>query len=140
MALREVRSLATAVLNRLNCTDAELSILITDDREIHALNAEYRGKDKPTDVLSFALGENGGVCGAEILGDLVISLPTARRQAREYGVTVKEELLRLLIHGTLHLLGYDHEKVAPRIAARMRRTEEKLYGSISGEYLRTKHV
>ena len=138
MALRELTCLATAVLSRLNCTDAELSILITDDREIHALNAEYRGKDKPTDVLSFALRENGGVCGTEILGDLVISLPTARRQAREYGVTAQEELLRLLIHGTLHLLGYDHEKVAPQVAARMRRTEEKLYRAIGSEYLRPK--
>lgn len=101
-----------------------LSIVLTDDRKIRVLNRDYRRKDKPTDVLSFSMLE--GECGDVVpdsLGDLVISLETARRQAREYGVTLKAELHRLVIHGILHLCGYDHEGVSAAEANRMRRME-----------------
>jgi probable rRNA maturation factor len=108
-------------------TQSELSILFCDDAKIQQLNRDYRGKDKPTDVLSFSAIENaqGFLIGAS-LGDLVISIPTARAQARKYRVSEALELLRLLIHGILHLFGYDHEKVAKSVAARMRRREKEL--------------
>ena len=105
-----------------------LDIVFTDDRTIRVLNRDYRGKDRPTDVLSFSLLE--GVSPRDpipfSMGDLVISVPTARRQAREYGVSLNDELRRLIVHGILHLCGYDHEGVAPREAARMRRLERAL--------------
>jgi probable rRNA maturation factor len=105
-------------------TQSEISILFCDDSEIQRLNRDYRGKDKPTDVLSFSAIENGRefLLGAS-LGDLVISIPTTIRQAKKYKVSAALELLRLLIHGTLHLFGYDHEKVAKGIAEKMRGRE-----------------
>ncbi len=104
-----------------------MSILFTDDQEIAELNAQYRGKDKPTDVLSFPQED---CCdrteGAAVLGDVVISFETARRQALERGETVESEILRLLVHGVLHLAGYDHEGVGRNEAQRMRRKERQL--------------
>jgi rRNA maturation RNase YbeY len=102
-----------------------LSLLFVGDEEIQVLNCEYRGKDKPTDVLSFSQVEGAGLVHPS-LGDIVISLDTTRAQARRFGVTLDAELLRLLIHGILHLLGYDHEKVPAREAAAMRRLERRL--------------
>ena len=109
---------------------AELSILLTDDKEIHTLNRDYRGKDKPTDVLSFATLDGQLLPGMTSLGDLVISIPTTRRQAKEYGVSFDAELKRLVIHGILHLMGYDHEKVPAREANRMRRLEQRVFGEV----------
>lgn len=97
-----------------------ITVVFTDDREIRFLNRNFRGKDKPTDVLSF-IGEEEGY-----LGDLIISVQTLKRQAKEFKVTVLQELLRLIVHGTLHLLGYDHEKVSRKEAQTMRREEERL--------------
>jgi probable rRNA maturation factor len=82
--------------------DVELSVVFCDDPFIHALNRDYRGKDKPTDVLSFPQGPETGV-----LGDIVISVPTAARQAAERGQPVGQEVEWLFLHGLLHLLGYD---------------------------------
>lgn len=95
------------------------------DAEIHALNRDYRGKDRPTDVLSFSLreGESGEMSAA--LGDVVISLDTAVRQAAENGFTLAEEVDRLFIHGILHLAGYDHE-ISPREERRMKRKESEM--------------
>jgi probable rRNA maturation factor len=109
----------------LDRSDAELSILITDDAEIRSLNSAYRDLDSSTDVLSFSQLEGEEVPGSkELLGDIVISLDTAVRQAGELGHTVEEEMSRLLIHGVFHLLGYDHER-GEEEAARMRAEEEK---------------
>lgn len=83
---------------------AELSILLTSDPAIQALNRDHRGKDEPTDVLSFPQHDPDHV----ILGDVVISLDTATRQATERGMHVRDEVRVLLVHGVLHLLGYDH--------------------------------
>jgi probable rRNA maturation factor len=108
-------------------TERELSIVFCDDSFIHELNRSYRNKDKPTDVLSFsARDETTDFIEGDSLGDLVISIPTTFAQARRYRVTRQQELARLLIHGTLHLFGYDHEKVAKSVAAKMRREEERL--------------
>ena len=85
----------------------ELTVVLTDDAEIRRLNRTYRGKDRATDVLSFSLGDGRG--DTELIGDVVISVDTATRQARSYGASLEEELARLLVHGTLHLCGYDHQ-------------------------------
>ncbi len=82
--------------------DAELSIILTDDAEVHALNREYRNIDKPTNVLSFELGDD------ILLGDIYISLDTVRREASDAGISVEEHTAHMAVHGVLHLLGFDH--------------------------------
>nr|WP_121011390.1 rRNA maturation RNase YbeY [Hydrogenivirga caldilitoris] len=104
---RWLKERAELILDILGVKDSELSILITTDEEIRELNKAYRGKDEPTDVLSFPIGEKVG--DRLILGDVVISLDTANRQALEWGCGLDEEVERLLAHGIIHLLGYDHE-------------------------------
>ena len=114
------------LLSVLECDGAELSVLITDDAEIAELNASYRNKAKPTDVLSFPLDALEEKPTDSSLGDVVISVPTLVRQAKAFKVTPGEEWLRLLIHGVLHLLGYEHERVDRNIRRRMQRKEEEL--------------
>ena len=120
-----VRRRAAAYLKKLRLTGCELSVALVGDAEIRALNKKWRGKDKATDVLSFPAGEWPGP-GPRPLGDVVISLATTRRAAREYGHTVDDELSRYLAHGLLHLLGHDH--VERGEAAKMARAEAKLLG------------
>ena len=131
---RRVRRAADAVLAAVGFTDSELGLLLVSDRRIRTLNARYRQKDRPTDVLAFPLTVRPPISmkgGSErkrsqvvptLLGDVVISLPTARRQAAAFGHTVYTEVVRLLVHGVVHLMGYDHER-GPRDAARMARRE-----------------
>lgn len=93
---------------------AEVSVLLTDNETIHVLNKDYRDKDMPTDVLSFALneGEEPGIIDGpaeELLGDIIISIERAAEQAVEYGHSLERETAFLTLHGMLHLLGYDHE-------------------------------
>jgi rRNA maturation RNase YbeY len=129
---RRVPSLATRLgraarrlLRRLDLGETELSILLVNDREMRALNRRYRGIDRPTDVLAFAQGEGAGGTPDGLLGDVVISVDAAKRQAREAGESLGWEADRLLIHGLLHLLGYDHERSAAE-ARRMQRRERML--------------
>ena len=105
------RDRADAVLAAAGVPEAELSVALVDDESIEELNASYRGVSGPTDVLSFSLleGDHTEQRG-EMLGDVVIALPVAARQAKALGHALDEELLRLLIHGVLHLLGFDHEE------------------------------
>lgn len=97
------------MLAALGLPRAEVSILLCDDATIHELNRTYRRKNKPTDVLAFALreGENAHLAG-DMLGDVVISIDTARRQAEEHDRSLADEVRFLLAHGILHLVGYDH--------------------------------
>ncbi len=104
----DIERWALEAFSALNLQGVELSVYITDDEEIRELNKTYRKKDKPTDVLSFPVNET--INGLRILGDVVISQDTAERQARELGHSLRDEIKRLLIHGIVHLLGYDHEK------------------------------
>ena len=100
---------AHAVLMYLDLQEAELSILLCDDATIHPLNRDYRGKDKPTDVLSFAQREGEfAFVDDNLLGDVIISMDTTICQAEERAHSVETELRVLLVHGILHLLGYDH--------------------------------
>ena len=109
---------------------AEVSISFIDNREIKHLNAEFRGKDIETDVLSFPLGENGIFdknedTGAYMLGDIVISVEKATAQAELYGHSFQREMGFLTVHSMLHLLGYDHEAGGLE-AAKMREKEEMI--------------
>jgi probable rRNA maturation factor len=115
------------LLETLNCQTCDLSVVIVDDARSHRLNARYRGIDRPTDVLAFAMREGPFAnLHAQVLGDVVISAETALRQARARRHPLAEELTRLLIHGTLHLLGYDHE-ISPADARLMRAKERELW-------------
>jgi probable rRNA maturation factor len=112
---------------------AEVSIWITDEAELHALNRQYRNKDSSTDVLSFGNddGDTAFVSAPDqprYLGDLAISFPHVVRQAEEYGHSRQRELGYLMTHGLLHLLGYDHEESDD--TARMRGREEALLGAL----------
>jgi len=108
---QRVRERADLMLDALARSGAELSILLCDDALIRQLNRDYRGIDRPTDVLAFAMTEGeGAALHPELLGDVVISLPTATKQARRAGKTISSEVTMLLAHGLLHLLGYDHRE------------------------------
>ncbi|MFO8042263.1 MAG: rRNA maturation RNase YbeY [Alkalispirochaeta sp.] len=129
-----LRGYAQAVLRELSITNWELSLLLTDDERMRALNSSYRGKDAPTDVLSFVATEGADSAamnsdaapaatgtaatdGDDLIsregmliaaGDIVLNLPMIERQATEWGVAAEEELRRVLIHGILHLAGHTH--------------------------------
>lgn len=110
---------ADKMLAALRLTGAELSVALVDDATIHALNRDYRHKDKPTDVLAFAMeegeptpagkGGKGQPPQARVLGDVIVSVDTAGKQARRRRRPLLDELTMLLAHGLLHLLGYDHQ-------------------------------
>ncbi|MBR3815880.1 MAG: rRNA maturation RNase YbeY [Clostridia bacterium] len=107
---------------------AEISVVIVDDEAIHALNLQHRGIDRSTDVLSFPLGVDGvydlnNDTGAQMLGDIVISIETAIKQADLYGHSLDREVAFLTVHSMLHLLGYDHEPGGMELV-KMREKEE----------------
>ena len=108
-------------------TDSELSVTIVGDRTIRRLNREYRGIDRPTNVLSFSMTE-GDFPGLnpQLLGDVVISSDTVVREAHEEGISFSEKLGFLLVHGILHLAGYDHERSGEDEARRMERKQREL--------------
>jgi probable rRNA maturation factor len=102
------KDLAKALLH-LHLQRTELSVLFVNSRRMKILNTRYRGIPKDTDVLSFPLEDEGLHYGPVMLGDIVISVPKALQQAEEFEVPFYDELVRLLVHGLLHLVGYDHE-------------------------------
>ena len=125
---RALKRTALELLQAVGEPDSSLSISLVGDAEIARVNAEHRGKNKPTDVLSFPLEPSTGSGEREqpekLLGDIVISVDTARRQAADYDATLQREVYRLLIHGLLHVLGHDHEKAVER--RRMEAQERRL--------------
>ena len=128
-----LRLIAGRVLAAEGVPPAEVGLVITGDRAVRTLNRSYRGEDAPTDVLSFALAENQDDFvlppdGVLRLGEVVVSGTTARRQAQEAGRPVDEELAHLVVHGLLHLLGYDHREVAEE--REMRAREETLLAGL----------
>lgn len=124
-----LRKDAKAVLCGVDRNRAVLSLMLVSDVRMRELNLEFRGIDRTTDVLSFPQG--GGPNGAaEVLGDVVISIPMARRQASRYRRTLALEVRRLLVHGVLHLLGHDHQKAAE--ARKMRGEERRLMALLRG--------
>ncbi len=132
-----LRRIARDVLVAEGVGPTDLGVVITDDATVRELNRRYLGRDEPTDVLSFGLGEKGGrpfalpPGEAAPLGEVIISYPTAVRQAGEQGHSVEAEVAHLLVHGILHLLGYDHlEAENERI---MRRREEEILAALDLE-------
>ena len=91
---------------------AEISLQLADDAQIRALNAQWRGVDKPTNVLSFPAAPRAKLAAAPLLGDIVLSFETAEREAAEEGKTLADHCVHLVVHGFLHLLGFDHEDAA----------------------------
>jgi probable rRNA maturation factor len=120
---------AWAILAAVGEPSAELSILFVGDQRMRSLNRRYRGKDRTTDVLAFALREAPHSFSG-MLGDVVIAVPMAVRQAKEGQRSLDEELTVLLIHGMLHLCGYDHER-SEKEARRMHRRERMILRSLS---------
>ncbi len=111
--LVEIDKFIDFVLERQHLNNVLFNVIIVDNKKIHELNKQYRGIDRPTDVISFALEDNkdGNIFPVRVLGDVYISIDKAREQAITYGHSLLRELSFLTIHGILHLLGYDHMNV-----------------------------
>ena len=135
-----VRSKAQAILNALGCHEAELSLLIVDDAQIAELNRTYLDRTGPTNVLAFSMREGEfSTINPQLLGDVVISLETAHQEAVLSGVSMETRFSQLLVHGILHLLGYDHEQTEEQalvMAGKSRKLERLIEpgpGGASGE-------
>lgn len=126
--MRPLRAAVTRALLQEGYPSCEVCLLLTDDEEVRELNRDYRGQDKPTDVLSFGQLDSAGSHPAGTdgpplcLGDIVISVETARRQAPTYERTFQQEMELLAVHGALHLVGYDDETDDDAEAMRLRET------------------
>jgi probable rRNA maturation factor len=125
---RPLKKIAQAILDSVGRKDADLSLALVGNAEMRRLNAAYRKKDYPTDVLSFPIDGAPSSAG-RLLGDVVISVEKAREQATQRGGTEHDEIVTLLIHGIVHLLGYDHERSA-KDARAMKRLENKIRGAL----------
>jgi probable rRNA maturation factor len=142
--LHRIRKDLALALCLLGFEDAELSLLFVGSREMKALNMQYRGIPKETDVLSFPMDNKYGppssgclfpdsqtLAAPDLLGDIAVSIPKTIEQAEEYGTSFYTELLRLLVHGLLHLSGYDHE-IDRREKLRMEKKEVELLNALQG--------
>jgi len=120
----------------LECPTSELSVAIVGDRSMRILNRDYLGKDRPTNVISFSMKEGEfGAVNPDLLGDVVISADTAAREAEESGMSFRERLVFLLMHGILHLTGYDHERSGEEEARRMEAREQEIFALLKKEGL-----
>ena len=130
---RMIRGTVSKILKILNCADKEISLSFVDDENIKKLNKQYLGKDKATNVLSFSLleGEYGNI-NPQILGDIIVSVETAQRDALYSKLTIAQEIDFLIIHGILHLLGYNHENTTEKETKIMRQKEKELFYAING--------
>jgi len=135
VSLPRIKKFLTSVLRHLGLEDSELSILFVNDRTMRQLNSTYRGIDTTTDVLSFPQTDTTTFRKStpgnhSMLGDIVVNLHKAERQAREYHSTFYEELKKLLIHGLLHLIGFDHERDT-RSGRKMHKKSKELLSKFS---------
>lgn len=131
LPLRRIKRTAEKILDFLGESESELSLALVGNAAIAKLNKKYRRKSKPTDVLSFP-ADAAAKGGTALLGDVVISIDKAREQAKAGGWTLAGEIDRLLIHGIVHLLGYDHER-SPKDARVMRALEKKIARAVCGK-------
>ena len=116
--------------------DSELSVVVVGDRSIRRLNRDYLGRDKPTNVISFAMQEGDfPSLNPQLLGDVAISAETAFREAEEGGIGFDSRITFLLLHGILHLAGYDHERSGEEEARRMEAKEKELFALLEREGL-----
>jgi probable rRNA maturation factor len=114
--------------------DADMTIVLTDDAQLHELNREFLGMDAPTDVLSFPASESDPETGTPYLGDILISIPRAAQQAQAAGHTVEAEVQLLVVHGTLHLMGYDHAEAEEK--ARMWSAQAEVLSRLGLSYIK----
>ncbi|AJE03735.1 rRNA maturation RNase YbeY [Geobacter pickeringii] len=133
---KRLRKVAEKILDALGYPDSELSVVITGDLGIRRVNREYLGKDRPTNVISFAMGEGefGGI-NPDVLGDVIISADTTAREAEEGGGAFWSRLSFLLLHGILHITGYDHERSGEAEARRMEAKEREIFVLLEREGL-----
>jgi probable rRNA maturation factor len=110
-----LKKAARAALDEMGVPDADLSVVAGDDDRIQSLNRDFLGRDAPTDVISFPADEIDPETNRKYLGDVILAYPFAESQARERGHSVESELQLLVIHGVLHLLGFDHESKLDRV-------------------------
>ena len=122
------RTARAALEHENESSQAELSIVLTDNKHLQELNLNYLGIDAPTDVLSFPASETDPESGARYIGDILISIPRAQNQANAAGHPLESEVQLLVVHGTLHLLGYDHAK--PDEKVRMWKTQAEILDSL----------
>ena len=129
---RRIRSQVNALLKLLDCTNMEISITFVDNASIRQINKQYLGKDRPTNVISFPLQE-GEFCdiNPQMLGDIVISVDTAERDSASGNLSFDEEILFLIIHGLLHLRGYNHENTFIADARKMKKKEKELFSLLT---------
>jgi probable rRNA maturation factor len=129
----KIRGTILQILKILDCPDKEISISFVDDENIKLINKQYLGRDRATNVLSFSLreGEYGDI-NPQILGDIIISAETAQRDALYGKLTIHQEIDFLIIHGILHLLGYNHENTTKKETNKMRQKEKDLFNAING--------
>ena len=120
---------AVAMSRHPGLRDNEVSVKFTSDAEVRALNAAWRGKDKPTNVLSFPMADEAGLAGAQLLGDIVLAYGVCAAEAAQKEVRIETHAAHLVVHGTLHLLGYDHE-TSDAEAEAMEETERRALASI----------
>jgi probable rRNA maturation factor len=125
-----IQQKAKDILNVLECHDAELSVLIVDDPQITILNTKYLHRSGPTNVIAFPMHTDAFPnISPQLLGDVVISIETAAREGERIGIDMEERFIQLLVHGILHLVGYDHEK-SERHAENMEQKENEILKSI----------
>ena len=107
---KNIEQTAARILNALNCPEGELSILMVNDEKMAEINRKYRNRMGPTNVIAFSMreGEFSDI-NPDLLGDVVISLETVEKEAKEAEITIENRFFELLVHGVLHLFGYDHE-------------------------------
>jgi probable rRNA maturation factor len=128
--IKRAKTALERLLEHIDCKGREVNVLLLDDEGIRAYNKEYLGRDRPTNVIAFPMQEGDfGDLNPDILGDILISVETAQREAVESSIPFAEMVDYLMIHGLLHLLGYDHE--TDRSAGRkMKKKEEELFFSL----------
>lgn len=126
---KDVERAARAALTHQNqASEVELSIVLTSDERLRQLNRDYLGIDSPTDVLSFPASESDPDTGSPYLGDILISIPRAKAQAKIAGHALESEIQLLIVHGVLHLLGHDHAQ--PREKAKMWKAQKEILESL----------
>lgn len=118
--------------------DAEITIVLTDDSQLHELNREFLGVDAPTDVLSFPASESDPETGMPYLGDILISIPRAAQQAQAAGHSVEAEVQLLVVHGTLHLMGHDHAEAEEK--TRMWAAQAEVLSRLGLSYIKIQDV
>ncbi len=126
MPLKKIRRTVEVILDALDCPDGEISILIVDDPQIEKLNRKYLNRTGPTNVIAFSMREGEfSHLSPQLLGDVVISTDTAAKEAQNSGMSMEQRFSELLVHGILHLFGYDHEN-SEQNARKMEKKSQEL--------------